>query len=351
VPSLEAKCNRYRLAFKKPAGTSRGFLNYKDSWFIKLSRKGEKQINYYGECGFLKGLSIDPAHSFETTLEKICQNINSIENLDINLDTYPSIKFALEMVFKDFYNGPRFSLFSNSFTNGNKGIPINGLIWMASKKDMKSQIKAKIEAGYSCIKIKIGAIDINDEIALLRYIRSEFQHENLIIRLDANGAFKSEEALDILDRISDYRIHSIEQPIMSGQYNEMAELCRRSSIPIALDEELIPIRTSKEKMDLIDYIKPAYIILKPSLLGGFQSCDEWIHIAQKNNIGWWITSALESNVGLNAIAQYTAEKEVSIPQGLGTGGLYSNNFDSSLKIIDGELFNLPDKSWKVNLSS
>jgi L-alanine-DL-glutamate epimerase-like enolase superfamily enzyme len=235
------------------------------------------------------------------------------------------------------------------FTEGKKVIPINGLVWMGDKEFMKNQIKDKIETGFSCIKMKIGAIDFEAEIELLRTIRNEFSSQEIELRVDANGAFNPKNALEKLKKLSELEIHSIEQPIMQGQVQEMATLCLKSPLPIALDEELIGVFSLQEKKKLLATINPQYIILKPSLVGGFQGSTEWIQLAQQNNCGWWITSALESNIGLNAIAQFTHTLNSSLPQGLGTGGLFSNNFVSPLAIKNGTLKYHPEKSWKFNI--
>jgi len=202
---------------------------------------------------------------------------------------------------------------------------------------MSEQIKAKIEEGFSCIKMKIGAIDFQSEIEILKSIRNNYSKNEIELRVDANGAFEMNDVMGKLDLLASLQIHSIEQPIKAGQYDEMKALCANTPIPIALDEELIGLNNKKEKEHLLSYIKPQYIILKPSIIGGFRGSDEWIYAAEKENIGWWITSALESNVGLDAIAQYTFTKNNSLPQGLGTGQLFTNNSDSPLYIEKGQL--------------
>ena len=240
-----------------------------------------------------------------------------------------------------------FVLFPSHFTDGKAGIPINGLIWMGEKSFMKEQIEDKIQQGFSCIKLKIGAIDFDAEMELLRYIRKEFSAKEIELRVDANGAFQPENALEKLKRLSDLSLHSIEQPIRQGQYKEMAKLCKETPLPIALDEELIGVFNTSDKENLIEEIKPQYIILKPSLIGGFQGTKEWVNLAEKNQIGWWITSALESNIGLNAIAQFTYLQNNPMPQGLGTGSLFTNNIESPLQVKGENLNYNPQLTWET----
>jgi len=243
-----------------------------------------------------------------------------------------------------------FELFPSEFTKGEKSIPINGLVWMGTKEFMKIQIKEKISSGFSCIKMKIGAIDFDTELELLTSIRKEFSSKDIELRVDANGAFTPKEALEKLKHLSALEIHSIEQPIKQGQFEEMALLCEQTPLPIALDEELIGVFSETKKEEILQIIQPQFIILKPSLIGGFQGSTEWIEKAIKYNVSWWITSALESNVGLNAIAQFTYTLQNKMPQGLGTGGLYANNFEAPLEIEKGNLHYNNLKKWNFNLS-
>jgi L-alanine-DL-glutamate epimerase-like enolase superfamily enzyme len=243
-----------------------------------------------------------------------------------------------------------YNLFPSDFTKGKQHIPINGLVWMGDKAFMKKQLEEKLASGYSCIKLKIGAIDFETELELLQFIRNNYSSQEIEIRVDANGAFHSTAALEKLKRLAEFELHSIEQPIKQGQLHEMASLCETSPIPIALDEELIGVVSEAEKSKLISTIKPQYIILKPSLIGGFKSATDWINIAKLNNVGWWITSALESNIGLNAIAQWTATLNNNMPQGLGTGALYTNNFNSPLVAENGILRFDTNANWQVNLN-
>src|SRR5690606_19727585 len=259
-----------------------------------------------GECGILRSLSIDDRPDYEDKLKWVCNNIHlGPEMLWRELQEFPSIQFGVEMAFRSFSSNDPFVLFPSEFTRGNAGIPINGLVWMGEKAYMKQQIIQKIEEGFTCIKLKIGAIDFDAEIDLLKYIRSEFSPEMIEIRLDANGAFSADEALEKLQNLSRYEIHSIEQPIKQGQCSQMAKLCSNYPIPIALDEELIGIFSPLEKNELLREIRPQYIIFKPSLIGGFKGTHKWIGLAEEMGIGWWVTSALESNIGLNAISQWT----------------------------------------------
>ena len=344
---MTANYHQYILNFKLPSGTSRGVLNTKETWFIIIESEEKKGI---GECGLLRGLSIDDRQDYEEQLKWTCENINlGLENLyEKNLE-FPSIQFGLEMVFKSLESQNPFKLFPSAFTQSNASIPINGLIWMGSESFMKKQIKEKIEAGFSCIKMKIGAIDFDTEINLLKSIRRDFSSKDIELRVDANGAFSPNEALEKLNRLSELDLHSIEQPIEAGQFEAMAKLCEQTPLPIALDEELIGVFSLERKETLIQTIKPQYIILKPSFIGGFKGSLEWIKIAQNHNIGWWITSALESNVGLNAISQWTFTLNTTMPQGLGTGSLYTNNFESPLQIKNGTLRYDNQLNWKFNL--
>lgn len=343
---LKAFSKKYTLNFIHPAGTSRGSLLSKDSWFIILQEKNDVGI---GECSLLKGLSIDDRPDYPEKIKEVINLLNRNMTIpDDFLNSYPSIRFGLEMALLDVHKKENHILFPSAFTHGKDSIPINGLVWMGTFDFMKKQIKEKIQSGFSCIKLKIGAIDFEQELSLLRNIRKEFSKEDIELRVDANGAFAVEEALEKLKRLSEFDLHSIEQPIKAGQWIEMANLCEKSPFPIALDEELIGVLEKDEKKKLLQTINPQYIILKPSLIGGFEASQEWINLADKNKTGWWVTSALESNIGLNAIAQWTYSLDSKMPQGLGTGQLYSNNFNSPLEIRTGQLYYNPDKNWQLN---
>ena len=344
---IKASYKKYFLDFKKPSGTSRGILKTKETWFIVLQQNTTIGI---GETGFFRGLSIDDVTNYEKKLQWVCNNIQlGLQNLLPLLIAFPSIQFGLEQAFLSLKSTSTYLLFPSEFTQGKQNIAINGLVWMGDKQFMKEQIREKLTSGFSCIKMKIGAIDFNAEIELLSTIRKEFTAKEIEIRVDANGAFTAKTALDKLEKLSALEIHSIEQPIQQGQPQEMAKLCSKSQLPIALDEELIGVFSSEEKQHLLQTIQPQFIILKPSLIGGFAGTLEWIHLAEKNNIGWWITSALEINIGLNAIAQFTYTLNNKLPQGLGTGGLFTNNFKSPLEVINGTLHYNKTKNWNLNL--
>ena len=322
-----------RMRFKIPGGTSRGILREKDSWFISLLNGG---ITGIGECSTIKGLSIDEENGLREKIQLINDGLAYEEITDDFLLGAPALRFAIEVARRDLEMGGVKRLYETSFLE-NTGIPINGLVWMGDKKFMYDQIRDKINSGYNCIKIKIAAIDFNSEIELLKYIRSQFTASDMEIRVDANGGFTNDEALEKLKTLSDYDLHSIEQPIPQGQSEMMAKLCAYSPLDIALDEELIGVRSLEDKQRLLSEIKPQYIILKPSLLGGIQASQEWINIADGYGMKWWVTSALEANIGLNAIAQWTASLNSSMYQGLGTGQLFTNNIGSPLYIKNGYL--------------
>ena len=344
---IKASFKKYILRFKNPSGTSRGVLRTKETWFIILEKEGKTGI---GETGLFRGLSIDDVANYEEKLNWACVNIQlGLEHLLAELIEFPSIQFGLEQAFLSLKNRNRFELFPSKFTKGEEVIDINGLIWMGEKQFMKNQIKEKLKAGFRCIKMKIGAIDFDTEIALLSAIRKEFSSKEIELRVDANGAFNPKNALEKLQRLAELDLHSIEQPIKQGQFQEMAKLCRETPLPIALDEELIGVFSSEEKKKIIAEINPQYIILKPSLVGGFAGSIEWIKFAEEQNIGWWITSALESNIGLNAIAQFTYQLQNKLPQGLGTGSLFTNNFNSPLQVNNGTLQYNPTLNWDFNL--
>ena len=344
---IKATYHKYILHFKVPSGTSRGILKTKETWFLYLEKEGNFGI---GECGLFRGLSIDDRPDYENKLKWVCNNIGL--GLDILLsktNDFPSIQIGIEQAFLSLHSSSPFKLFVSDFTESNKAIAINGLIWMGDRQFMKDQIKEKIAQGFQCLKMKIGAIDFKSEIELLASIRKEFSIKDIELRVDANGAFKSSEALEKLKILSSYNLHSIEQPIKQGKFQEMALLCEQSPLPIALDEELIGVFDVTKKKELLHIINPQYIILKPSLVGGFKGSFEWLDIANEFDIGWWVTSALESNIGLNAIAQWTATLKSSMPQGLGTGSLFTNNFDSPLEVNNGGLYYKKNKNWNFNL--
>ena len=320
------------LHFKQPAGTSRGVYNTRKVWYIEISSMENPSIKGIGECAPLPNLSCDDVPQFEEVLQQACSRVAREGNIPTeSLRNYPSILFGLETALRHYETGS-LALWDTPFSRGEAGIPINGLIWMGNFEEMYRQIEAKMEAGYRCIKLKIGAIDFDAELTLLKHIRSRFSVKDIELRVDANGAFSPAEAMHKLDALSKLDLHSIEQPIRAGQWEEMARLTARTPLPIALDEELIGHNTPEIKQELLSAIRPQYIILKPSLHGGICGSNEWIAEAEKQNIGWWVTSALESNIGLNAIAQWCATLHNALPQGLGTGQLFTDNIDLPLEI-------------------
>ena len=326
------------LHFKQPAGTSRGVYTTRKIWLIRLS---DGQRTGVGECAPLPDLSCDalPDHEYASKLDKFCEDFCQSGEIDYDsLRDYPSMLFGLETALLNLQNGDR--LFDTAFSRGEVGIPINGLVWMGNHEEMLSRMEEKLEAGFRCIKLKIGAIDFDQELDLIHRIRDRFSFHEVELRVDANGAFPYDEALYKLELLSQYNIHSIEQPIKAGQWAFMAELCRESPLPIALDEELIGVNDPEMKRHMLNIIKPRYIILKPSLHGGMAGCREWIDLARDMGIGSWITSALESNIGLNAIAQFASSvygDHITMPQGLGTGQLFTDNIPMPLEIRNDQL--------------
>lgn len=329
---MKAEYFKYILQFKRPGGTSRGVLHEKETFILEISEDGKKGI---GECALFRGLSFDDRPDYEDKLQWLCEHIHlNPEALKEELKEFPSIWFGYEQAILNLKEGGKL-YFPSEFTERKAAIIINGLIWMGDVAYMQEQIQDKLDQGFHCIKLKIG-VNWESEYKILQELRAEFSADLLELRVDANGGFTKDEASTVLQQLADLHIHSIEQPIKAGNLNNMAELCAKTPIPIALDEELIGVIDFNEKRRLLETVKPQYIILKPSLIGGISGSDEWIAIAEEQNIGWWITSALESNIGLNAIAQYTFTKKNPMPQGLGTGALFTNNFESDLE-LKGEL--------------
>lgn len=328
------------LHFKQPAGTSRGVYTTRKSWFVYLS---DGQREGVGECAPLPDLSCDARPDYAEVLDNFCQSLCETGEIDYEaIRTYPSMLFGLETAVMDLKSKKQGILFDTAFSRGEVGIPINGLVWMGNYDEMLQRMEEKLEKGFRCVKLKIGAIDFDQELDLVKRIRDRFSFHEVELRLDANGAFPYEEALYKLELLSQYAIHSIEQPIRQGQWAYMAELCRESPLPIALDEELIGVNDPEMKHHMLNIIKPRYIILKPSLHGGMQGCREWIDTAREMGIGSWITSALESNIGLNAIAQFASDvygDNIQMPQGLGTGQLFTDNIPMPLEIRG-------DKLWR-----
>ena len=325
------------LHFKQPAGTSRGVYTERKSWFIELNDGQRKGV---GECAPLPDLSCDARPDYAVILDRVCADFCQAGVIDYDgLRDYPSMLFGLETAWLSLQHGDR--LFDTAFSRGEEGIPINGLVWMGRYDEMLQRMEQKLQQGFHCVKLKVGAIDFDEELDLVKRIRERFSFHEVELRLDANGGFPYEEALYKLELLSQYAIHSIEQPIGKGQWARMAELCRESPLPIALDEELIGVNDEEMKSHLLRIMKPAYIVLKPSLHGGMQGCREWIAAAREHGVGSWITSALESNVGLNAIAQLASDvygDHIRMPQGLGTGQLFTDNIPMPLEIRGEQLW-------------
>jgi o-succinylbenzoate synthase len=333
---MKAWSEKKVFTFKTPSGTSRGILTEKHAWFIYIEQNG---IVGKGECSIIPGLSPDfiDFATHETLIQNSCAQIDLLQNDLASIQHLPSIFFAFEQALLDLKNGGTGVYFQNNFTSGKHQIKINGLIWMGNFDFMAKQLSEKIDQGFDCIKVKIGAIDFDKELEILQLARKKSSKE-LTLRVDANGAFTPENVMEKLQHLAKHGIHSIEQPLQQGQWDQMSKICKIAPIPIALDEELIGIYERNQKIDLLETILPQYIILKPSLHGGFAGCEEWIKLAEQRNIPWWITSALESNLGLDAICQFVGNYTTTLPQGLGTGSLYTNNITSDLRIKDGMIF-------------
>lgn len=347
--NLTIKIIPYTLHFKRPAGTSRGIYHDHKIWYVVVSSVSEPERWGVGECAPLFDLSCDYNENYEQTLNYFCRKLEQEGQLDIEaLRPYPSILFGLETALRQLEEGS-YQLWNTPFSRGEAGIPINGLIWMGDYDYMLEQIEVKMQQGFRCIKLKIGAINFEEELKLLQLIRQRYNADQITLRVDANGAFSPSDALDKLKRLAELDLHSIEQPIRAGQWNEMAKLAGTTPLPIALDEELIGVNQPDEKKRLLEDIRPQYIILKPTLHGGICGATEWIELAGSMNIGWWITSALESNVGLNAIAQWCSTFSNLLPQGLGTGALYTNNVEMPLEIKGDCLwYNSRGKTFSIN---
>lgn len=346
---IKARLAYREFQFLRPATTSRGTLRRKKVYFIVLYHTDDPSLAGIGECTLFPGLSADDNKEYAAKLQETIVRINEGDyGADATLADWPSINFALETAWKDIrMNGSKI-LFPSDFTAGRDSITINGLIWMGTKEDMKIQIRQKLDSGFSCIKMKIGALSFDEELELLRYLRKQFGADELEIRLDANGAFKRKEAPEILKILSEYDLHSIEQPIPAGHPEAMAEICELSPIPVALDEELIGKPATADRRKILDTIRPQYLVLKPGLLGGITSCNEWVNLCKERKIGWWITSALETNIGLNIIAQWTYTLGVNLAQGLSTGSLYVTNLPSPLFLAGERLYFDTDRKWDLS---
>ncbi|KAA6441483.1 o-succinylbenzoate synthase [Dyadobacter flavalbus] len=356
--SLKIVYKPHLLQFRRKAGTSRGVLTQKTSWILMVTDHEKPGIAGYGECGPLPGLSVDDLPDFEPQLASVCSLFNELDlevfpfNLGIILDQLvpqhlPSVRFGIETALLDIMNEGQRVLFKNSFSDGENGILMNGLIWMGSHDQMAEQVEEKLDQGFTTLKMKVGAIEFEKECRILESIRNRFDKQRITLRVDANGAFDAGNVNERLRTLSGFDLHSIEQPVKAGQHELMGELCRTSPVPVALDEELIGIFNYRDKFSLLKKLMPPFIILKPTLLGGFQQTKEWIEIANRLEIQWWITSALESNIGLNAIAQFTASFQNTLPQGLGTGQLYTNNFPSPLSVRSGHLYYDRNTGWEL----
>lgn len=320
------------LHFKQPAGTSRGVYTTRRIWLLTVEHDGRTAI---GECAPLPQLSCDDIPDYEAVLRRFCDIIEATGAIPYDeMRNYPSMLFGVETALAQLSRTDGL-LYDTPFSHGEEGIPINGLVWMGTHDEMLSRLKEKLALGFRCVKLKIGAIDFAKELDLIQHIRKHFSREEVELRVDANGGFTPDVAMERLQELARYDIHSIEQPIMAHQWSEMAQLCQLSPLPIALDEELIGVNSTDEKIRLLETIKPQYIILKPSLHGGVAGTREWIALANERGIGSWITSALESNIGLNAIAQLAADiygPQITMPQGLGTGMLFTDNIPMPLEI-------------------
>lgn len=342
---LCARWCRHTLHFRFTAITSRERMTRKDTYYIQLFDPSRPEVTGLGEAALFPGLSPDPLDGYEEMMQRVCADPARFLADTSLLGPYSSIRMGLETAAADLANGGCGLIHPSPWSRGEISIRINGLVWMGDKETMASRIDSKLSEGFSCIKIKIGGIDFGHELDLLRHIRS--LAPSVELRLDANGAFPPGQALERLEALSHFDIHSIEQPIAAGQWDEMARICRLSPIPIALDEELIGLDDTPGQEAMLDAVRPAYIILKPTLCGGFAGADRWINLARERGIGWWATSALESNVGLNAIAQWVATHPSSLPQGLGTGQLFTDNIPSPLRLVADRLSLDPDTAWDI----
>lgn len=345
---LKARWIEHTLHPHFTLGTSKGSIDARTVWYLFAWDDARPEIQGIGEAALFPGHSKEFPADVRVKLMELCERTDNWEQrLATDLVEVPSVRFAVEQCLRDLEVGGTKNLFPSDFTLGRKAIPINGLVWMGDKATMKQRIREQIESGNSTVKMKIGAIGIEDELELLRAVRAEYNAADLTLRVDANGAFSYAEAPVVLERLAELRIHSIEQPVAPGLYEVMAELCASSPIPIALDEDLIGLNNIDLKRDLLDNVRPHYIVIKPSLVGGWAATREWIELAEERGIGWWITSALESSIGLNAIAQFTATLDVTMPQGLGTGKVYANNIPSPLLAERGLLHYRPEVAWDL----
>jgi len=345
---LRATWKELTLTPKFELGTSKGPITSRSVWYLIAWHSERPEVKGIGEAALFPGHSKEFPADVKLKLTELCTDTsNWRERLTTDLVEVPSVRFAVEQCLKDLDASGSKVLYPSAFTLGKQGIPINGLVWMGDKSTMRERIKAQIASGFTTIKMKIGAIGVEDELALLKSVRAEFNVKDITLRVDANGAFDARTAPDVLRRLAELEVESIEQPVPPGLYEVMEELCATSPLPIALDEDLIGLNTRDAKADLLDAVKPAYIVIKPSLVGGWVAAEEWIALAKARGIGWWITSALESSIGLNAIAQWTATLGVDRAQGLGTGGVYADNIPAPLEAVQGELRYHPEQEWDL----
>jgi O-succinylbenzoate synthase len=332
-----------------PLGTSKGTIRARTVWYLIAWDDARPGVRGIGEAALFPGNSREFPADVRTKLVELCANTSDWEQrLNTDLVEVPSVRFAVEQCLRDLAVSGSKELFPSAFTLGHEGIPINGLVWMGDKATMRQRIREQIGKGFTTVKMKIGAIGIDDELDLLRAVRREYGPDDLTLRVDANGAFGPRDAMPVLEQLADLQVHSIEQPVAPGLYEVMAELCARSPVPIALDEDLIGQNHADAKRDLLDHIRPQHIVIKPSMVGGWAAAKEWIELASARGIGWWITSALESSVGLNAIAQWTATLGVATAQGLGTGRVYTDNIGSPLQVEQGCLWYRPEQAWDLD---
>ncbi|MEZ4756989.1 MAG: o-succinylbenzoate synthase [Flavobacteriales bacterium] len=347
---LHARWTEHSLQARFPLGTSKGTLDKRTVWYLIAWNDEWPERIGIGEAAPFPGHSLEFPADVRTKLLELCQRTTDWQQrLQGDLIQVPSVRAAVEQCLRDLDVGGTKELFPSDFTLGQRGIPINGLVWMGDKRTMRARIRAIIADGYRVVKLKIGALDWAEEEALLREVRSEFNANDLELRVDANGAFDAAEVMPVLHRLADLGVQSIEQPIAPGRYELMAEVVAASPVPIALDEDLIGLHHTDARTALLDTVRPGHIVIKPSLVGGWQATREWIGLAGERGIGWWITSALESSIGLNAIAQFTATLPIDRAQGLGTGSVYLNNIPSPLEVENGALFHRPERGWDLSL--
>jgi o-succinylbenzoate synthase len=346
---MRARWIERTLTPRFPLGTSKGTIQERTVWYLIAWHEERPAVKGIGEAALFPGHSREYPADVRVKLIELCANTTDWEQrLATDLVNVPSVRFAVEQCLQDLAAGGTKTLFPSAFTLGRQGIPINGLVWMGDKATMQQRIRQQLDAGFTTLKLKIGAIGLADELELLRAVRRMFGPEDITLRVDANGAFSFQEAPRVLNALAGLHVHSIEQPIAAGLYESMTELCATSPVPIALDEDLIGLNTRDARTDLLDHVKPRYIVIKPSLVGGWAATHEWIDLAEARGIGWWITSALESNIGLNAIAQFTATLPTRGAQGLGTGQVYMDNIPSPLEVERGRLWHRPEAAWDLS---